>query len=45
VIVVFKARGNKCERCWKYDTAIGSDEAHPTVCPRCATVLNSGVSV
>jgi isoleucyl-tRNA synthetase len=45
VIAVFKARGAKCERCWKYDIAIGNDKAHPTVCPRCAAVLNSGVSV
>lgn len=45
VIAVFKARGDKCERCWKYDTAIGSDKDHPAVCPRCAAVLNSGVSV
>ena len=45
VIAVFKARGDKCERCWKYDTAIGSDRDHPAVCPRCAAVLNSGVSV
>jgi isoleucyl-tRNA synthetase len=44
VIAVFKARGEKCERCWKYDTAIGTDKTHPTVCPRCAAVLNSGVS-
>ncbi len=45
VIAVFKARGAKCERCWKYDSAIGNDKTHPTVCPRCVTVLNSGVSV
>jgi isoleucyl-tRNA synthetase len=45
VIAVFKARGQKCERCWKYDTAIGSDKTHPTVCPRCAKVLNTGVTV
>jgi isoleucyl-tRNA synthetase len=44
VIAVAKARGEKCERCWKYDTDVGADQAHPTVCPRCAGVLNSGVS-
>jgi isoleucyl-tRNA synthetase len=44
VITVFKARGDKCERCWKYDTEVGRDADHPTVCPRCAAVLKSGVS-
>jgi isoleucyl-tRNA synthetase len=43
-IVVTKAAGEKCERCWKYDTGVGTDQAHPTVCPRCAAVLQSGVS-
>jgi isoleucyl-tRNA synthetase len=43
-IVVSKAQGTKCERCWKYDTEVGRDADHPTVCPRCAAVLKSGVS-
>jgi len=43
-IVVFGANGTKCERCWKYDPAVGKDSSHPTVCPRCAQVLRSGVS-
>jgi isoleucyl-tRNA synthetase len=43
-IAVFKARGDKCERCWKYDPEVGKDSTHPTVCPRCAQVLNTGVS-
>jgi isoleucyl-tRNA synthetase len=41
-IVVGKAEGAKCERCWKYDPNVGKDSAHPTVCPRCAGVLNAG---
>ena len=41
-IAVFKADGAKCERCWKYDVQIGADKNHPTVCPRCAGVLNAG---
>jgi isoleucyl-tRNA synthetase len=40
LIVVSKAQGTKCERCWKYDTGVGKDAAHPTVCPRCAEVLS-----
>jgi isoleucyl-tRNA synthetase len=43
-IAVSKADGAKCERCWKYDTAIGTDPNYPTVCPRCAQVLAAGVS-
>ncbi|HVO94320.1 MAG TPA: class I tRNA ligase family protein, partial [Terriglobales bacterium] len=43
-IVVAKAEGAKCERCWKYDPEVGKDSAHPTVCPRCAAVLNSGAA-
>jgi len=41
-IAVAKADGGKCERCWKYDTEVGKDPAHPTVCARCARVLNAG---
>jgi isoleucyl-tRNA synthetase len=42
IIAVFSARGAKCERCWKYDTRVGEDAKHPTVCARCAMVLNAG---
>jgi isoleucyl-tRNA synthetase len=43
-ITVGKASGAKCERCWKYDIDVGKDSAHPTVCARCASVLNAGVA-
>ena len=33
------AEGAKCERCWKQSPAVGSDSAHPTLCPRCAGVI------
>ena len=45
VIAVFKAQGEKCERCWKYDREVGKNPTYPTVCPRCADVLSSGASV
>ena len=35
------APGEKCERCWKVTPDLGSDAAHPTLCPRCAAVVNS----
>ncbi len=38
-ILVEKAQGEKCERCWIYSTELGTDAAHPTLCPRCAKVL------
>jgi isoleucyl-tRNA synthetase len=41
-ILVSKADGAKCERCWKYDPQVGQDEKHQTVCARCARVLNAG---
>ena len=43
-IVVAKATGAKCDRCWKYDPEVGKDSAHPTVCPRCAGVLHAGAA-
>jgi len=41
-VSVSKAEGPKCERCWKYDAKVGADQNRPTVCPRCAGVLNAG---
>lgn len=38
-IKVLHAEGKKCERCWKYSKEIGKDPEHPTLCPRCASVL------
>jgi isoleucyl-tRNA synthetase len=43
-VSVFKASGAKCERCWKYDPEVGKDKLHPTVCARCALVLNAGAT-
>jgi isoleucyl-tRNA synthetase len=38
-VVVEKALGDKCERCWMYSAELGADAGHPTLCPRCAAVL------
>ena len=38
-IVVAKADGTKCERCWTHDTTVGDNHEHPTVCQRCRTQL------
>jgi isoleucyl-tRNA synthetase len=38
-IVVTKAEGETCERCWVVTPEVGQVEDHPTLCPRCATVV------
>jgi isoleucyl-tRNA synthetase len=40
-VMVHRAEGTKCERCWNYRDDVGQDEDHPTICGRCATVLKS----
>jgi isoleucyl-tRNA synthetase len=32
---VGKASGQKCERCWHWETEVGSHAEHPTLCGRC----------
>ena len=34
-VAVSKADGQKCDRCWHWETDIGSDPEHPTICGRC----------
>ncbi len=43
-IVVSKAEGETCERCWTVTTHVGEKEEHPTLCPRCADVVNNHYS-
>jgi isoleucyl-tRNA synthetase len=38
-VTVHRADGVKCERCWKYSTAVGEDPDFPTVCDTCAEAL------
>lgn len=38
-IVIEKAEGETCERCWVVTPEIGEVEEHPTICPRCASVV------
>ncbi len=39
-IAVKKAAGEKCERCWRFSSAIGQDTRFPTACDRCASALD-----
>ncbi len=36
---VKSAAGEKCERCWIYSDSVGENDAHPTLCARCAGVI------
>lgn len=38
-ILVEKATGEKCERCWIYSGTIGTNENHKTLCTRCADTV------
>src|SRR5262249_18716134 len=44
-IKVSKADGQKCERCWHWETDVGSSPEHPTICARCVeAVKQSGAA-
>jgi isoleucyl-tRNA synthetase len=43
-IVVTKAEGETCERCWVVTPEVGQDPEHPTLCPRCAEVVKENYS-
>ncbi|MCL4177836.1 MAG: isoleucine--tRNA ligase [Verrucomicrobia bacterium] len=34
-----RANGQKCDRCWHWETDLGSDPAHPGLCGRCARAV------
>ena len=34
-VVIERAEGQKCVRCWNYSVAVGQDKEHPTLCQRC----------
>jgi len=38
-ITVSKADGQKCERCWHWETDVGSKAEHPTLCGRCVKAV------
>jgi isoleucyl-tRNA synthetase len=38
-VQVARAPGEKCERCWMYSTTVGENDSHPTLCERCAGVV------
>lgn len=38
-LVVSKADGEKCERCWHWEMDVGSSPEHPTICARCVEAV------
>jgi isoleucyl-tRNA synthetase len=38
-ITVKRADGQKCERCWHWETDIGQNADHPTLCGRCVKAV------
>ncbi len=38
-VVVEKAAGVKCERCWRFVPSVATDDAHAGLCPRCESAL------
>ncbi len=40
-VEVSPAEGEKCERCWIYSPTVGTNAKHPTLCTRCAGVIEA----
>jgi isoleucyl-tRNA synthetase len=38
-VLVGKAAGQKCERCWHWEPEVGSIPEHPTICGRCVKAV------
>ncbi|MBR3972101.1 MAG: isoleucine--tRNA ligase [Ruminococcus sp.] len=38
-VTINKADGEKCERCWCFSKTVGENSEHPTLCARCAGVI------
>jgi len=44
-VVVLKASGLKCTRCWKFTTDVGANKEHPEICAQCVEAINSEASI
>jgi len=38
-VIVEKAAGQKCGRCWHWETDVGADAEYPALCARCAKIV------
>jgi isoleucyl-tRNA synthetase len=39
-VTVERAEGAKCQRCWMYDTSVGTEKGHPEICQRCFQTIS-----
>ncbi len=39
-VTIKHAEGGKCERCWGFSNTVGESAEHPTLCSRCASIIN-----
>jgi isoleucyl-tRNA synthetase len=39
-VEISQAQGEKCERCWMYSETVGENKEHPSLCGRCASVID-----
>jgi len=39
IVVVDRAAGKKCDRCWNYSVHVGENPRYPTICERCSEAL------
>ncbi len=44
-VVIQKADGKKCSRCWNFSESVGKDAEHDTLCVRCADTVKEFFSV
>lgn len=40
-VFVYASHHEKCQRCWRYESTVGSMAGHPTLCERCAQAVTS----
>jgi len=43
-ILIQKAEGEKCGRCWNYSLMVGQDNEHPGLCDRCSAAVRKAGS-
>lgn len=41
-VLVSKAKGQKCARCWQIKESVSRDKEYPELCERCVLILKSG---
>ena len=44
-IIIEKADGQKCGRCWNYKVSVGKNQEHPELCDRCGDIVSGLINV